>query len=212
MDERFEYDGPAGRALSRIGDLVTLSLLWTVCSVPFVTLGASTTALYTVTLRMTRGEEGKTVEGFFRAFRSNFKQATAVHLALTVLLILTGMYWRMIEVLPETMRPVFHGISLLFTLLVLMEAVFVCPVMARFDNTMWNIMKNAWLMAAAHLPVFLLVSAVTGLPVWVFLLNTGLFVRIFPVWILIAPGFIAWVNSFLFHRCFKKYIQEAEDV
>lgn len=211
MGSIFALDGPVGRALSRFTDLLTVSILWIVCSLPVVTLGASTTALYTMTLRMVRGEEGRIADGFFRAFKDNFKNATVIHLILVLLSILLGFYWMTIGILPESMQTFFHGVSLLFLILLLMEVQFVYPVQARFENTVVNIMKNAWLMAAGNLHIFLLTLLVAGLPVWTFLLNTGLFIRSFPAWLLVGPGLIAWLNSYLFHHCFKKYIPDEEE-
>lgn len=211
MNGILSVDGPVGRALSRLVDLLTVSILWILCCLPIVTAGASTTALYTMTLRMVRNEEGKLSTGFFRAFRENFKNATLIYLLLTVLAAFVGLYWTAVEVMPGKAQPYFRGASLLFALVWLMEALFVYPVQARFRNTVWNIMKNAWLMAAGNLHIFFLAVLITGLPLWTLLLQTELFVRSFPVWVLLGPGVIAWLNSYLFHHCFKKYMFSEEE-
>lgn len=211
MNGILSVDGPVGRALSRLVDLLTVSILWILCCLPIVTAGASTTALYTMTLRMVRNEEGKLSTGFFRAFRENFKNATLIYLLLTVLAAFVGLYWAAVEVMPGKAQPYFRGASLLFALVWLMEALFVYPVQARFRNTVWNIMKNAWLMAAGNLHIFFLAVLITGLPLWTLLLQTELFVRSFPVWVLLGPGVIAWLNSYLFHHCFKKYMFSEEE-
>jgi uncharacterized membrane protein YesL len=59
-----------------------LNLLWLVCSLPIVTIGASTTALYYVTLKIAENEEGDITQQFFRSFKANFKQATVLWLIL----------------------------------------------------------------------------------------------------------------------------------
>ena len=46
----FNYDNPIWRFMGRLGDMIVLNLLWLVCSIPVVTIGASTTALYYCTL------------------------------------------------------------------------------------------------------------------------------------------------------------------
>lgn len=200
-----------GRVLARITDLITVTVLWILCSIPVVTMGASTTALYTMTLRMVRGEEGKISAGFFRAFRENLKKGTIIFLLMAVLLVLLWFYWIIIGALPEQMQVFFRGVSLLLFIFWLMEETFVYAVLARFENTVWNIMRNAWLMAAGHLHFFVLTVLITGLPLWTFFLNTALFVRLLPLWILLSPGLCAWLNSFLFHQCFKKYIPSEDE-
>ena len=69
-------------------------------------------------------------------------------------------------------------------------------------------MKNAWLMAAANFPYFLLIVLISGLPIWNLLLLPAVFLRILILWILLGPGLLAWVNSRLFQRCFQKYTPE----
>ena len=56
-----------------MADLLILNLLWLVCSLPIVTIGPATCALYTVTLKIVRDEPVETLREFFRAFKSNFK-------------------------------------------------------------------------------------------------------------------------------------------
>lgn len=211
MSGLFSADGFIGKVLGGFTDLLTLSILWMICSIPIVTAGASTAALYTMTLRIVRGEEGRIGAGFFHAFRENFKSATVIHLLVMLLGFLLFVYGFSVGILPANIRPFFRGASILFWMLWLMEVLFVYAVQARFENTVWNIMRNAWLMAAGSFPYFLLIFFISGIPVWTFWLNTGLFVRLLPVWIFLGPGVTAWLNSLLFHRCFRRFIPENEE-
>lgn len=81
--------------LNRISDIVVLSLLWTVCSLPLFTLGAASAALYYATVRAVRQESaGGAIPFFFASFRLNFRQATAYTLvALLILAVLAGTIW-----------------------------------------------------------------------------------------------------------------------
>ena len=78
------------RILSRIFDLIVLNILWVVFCLPIVTIGASTTALYSVTLKMVVNEEGYLIRDFWRAFKRDFKQSTSIWLLLLVLGIFFG--------------------------------------------------------------------------------------------------------------------------
>lgn len=204
----FSLDGPLARVLGRVADCLILSVLWLLCSLPLVTMGAATAALYTMTLRMVRNEEGKIVSGFWKAFRLNLCQGICIHLILTVLAVMIYIHSRSVQVMEGQIRMVFWAGTCLFGLVWLMETAFVYPVLARFSNSVVNIMKNALLMAAGNVPVFFGVIIITGLPVWTLLLNTKLFIVSLPAWIFLGPGVIAWLNSYLFHRCFRKYIPE----
>lgn len=208
MNKYFSEDSMLGGFMAKIADFLLLSLLYLFCSLPLVTAGASAAALYTVTLRMARHEERRTVAGFFDAFRENLRQATLIHLILTALLFLLGFYGVAVSMLPGNLMLPFGILTGIFLAAWLMEAMFVYPVQARFCGGIRNTMKNAWLMAAANFPVFLLTVLISGLPVWNFLLSPSLFFHFMIVWILLGPGFLAWVNSLLFHRCFKKCVPE----
>ena len=44
----FSTDNPVWRAMDRMGDLMILNFLFIFFSIPIITIGASTTALYTI--------------------------------------------------------------------------------------------------------------------------------------------------------------------
>ena len=83
----FNYDSPFWSFMSRLADLIILNLLWIVFCIPVVTIGASTTAMYRVTLNMVRGEGSGVVRMFWDAFRLNLKQAVLIFLILLLSLI-----------------------------------------------------------------------------------------------------------------------------
>ena len=70
----FDLDNPLMRGLSRATDIVALNVLFLLCCVPVVTIGASAAALYSMTLKMVRNEEPSIWKGFFKAFREDLKQ------------------------------------------------------------------------------------------------------------------------------------------
>lgn len=67
-------------ALTAIIDVIWLGLLWLVCSLPVITLGAASTAVYYSMVKSVRHERGHTTKEFFRAFGLNFRQATLLWL------------------------------------------------------------------------------------------------------------------------------------
>ena len=58
----FNYDNPVWRFIGKLGDLILLNILWIVCSIPIVTAGAATTAVYYVTLKLVRDENDGTIK------------------------------------------------------------------------------------------------------------------------------------------------------
>lgn len=71
-------DGPVYHFLSRVVELILLNIVFILFSLPIVTIGASVTAMFSITLKMVRGEEGGLINGFWQAFKNNFKQSTLI--------------------------------------------------------------------------------------------------------------------------------------
>ena len=58
MGGLFNYDGPLVSFLNRLADLVILNIVFLICCIPVFTIGASLTALSSMTMKMARKEEG----------------------------------------------------------------------------------------------------------------------------------------------------------
>lgn len=82
MKKSTSIDNPFFRLMGRVGDLVALNLLWLLCSLPIVTVGASTLALFAVVGKIAAGEEYWVRQDFFKAFRRDFGQGTVLALML----------------------------------------------------------------------------------------------------------------------------------
>ena len=66
------------RIFGFLGQLIALNLLWIVCSLPIITAGASTTALYYCTLKLHKDGDIRVFHDFFKSFKQNFKQSTLI--------------------------------------------------------------------------------------------------------------------------------------
>ena len=78
--KKTNIDSPFFRTMSKIGDLVFVNVLWLVCSIPVITAGASTLGLFTVVNKMAAKEDYSVRADFFRAFKRDFRQSTALWL------------------------------------------------------------------------------------------------------------------------------------
>ena len=72
--------GLFSRIFGFLGQLVALNLLWIICSIPVITAGASTTALFYCTLKIHKDGDCRAFKDFFKSFKQNFKQSTLVWL------------------------------------------------------------------------------------------------------------------------------------
>lgn len=108
MGSFFNMDSPVMRFLSRLCDLMILNILCLICCIPIVTIGASITALYSVTLKMVKGEDSYIAKGFFKGFRQNFKISTIIWLILLVIGALLAFDFRATNMLPAAFQNVFR--------------------------------------------------------------------------------------------------------
>ncbi len=81
----FHMDNPVFRFISRTGDMLLMSLLWFATSLPVITMGASTTALFYTCIKIIRGRDSSVVKDYFGAFKSNFRQSTIIFLIMAAI-------------------------------------------------------------------------------------------------------------------------------
>ena len=72
MGKIFNLDSPFVQFMSRVADLMWLNILFLLCCIPIFTVGASTTAMYYVTLKMVRNEDSYITKSFIKSFKQNF--------------------------------------------------------------------------------------------------------------------------------------------
>ena len=85
MAEFFNLDNPIWRFMGKVFDMMVLTVLWVVTSLPVFTIGASTTALYYAGMKLAKDQEGYVVKDFFHSFRENFRK----NIGWTILMITT---------------------------------------------------------------------------------------------------------------------------
>lgn len=69
----FDYDGFISRLLNLMYCLIIANLLWVILSIPIFTVGASTTALFSVIGKIAREEGVHIFRDFMKSFRMKFR-------------------------------------------------------------------------------------------------------------------------------------------
>lgn len=209
----FNYDNPVWRFIGKFGDLIVLNILWIVTCIPIFTIGASTTALYYVTLRLVRNEDGYTIRSFFRSFKENFKQATIIWLILLVVGLLLGfdLYFFAKMVTEESkLRTAMLGIFGSMTLIYVCILTYVFPLQSRFYNPVKRTLFNAFFMAIRHI---LQTLGILGMDVAIL---AAMYLSLFyapqfsVVFLLFGFPLVAFANSYVFHAIFKRYMPKNE--
>ena len=200
--------------LSRVADLVILNILWLVCCVPVVTIGASTTAMYHVIRHWQKDSVSSVVRDFFQSFKEDFKQATPVYLILLIPTAAVVMNAMMIFN-PENSAAVPSYLLVIWfisALILLFISSFVYPVMAFFADSIFKTLRNAMVLALANLPRTILISILNLLPVILLFVNLSFFLHSSIFWLMIGGALVAYLNMSILKPVFKKLVpSEFED-
>lgn len=197
----FSMDGPLYKFGNLVFDLFVLNLLWVIFSLPFFTIGASTTALFYAVGKRIRGDEGYLFRDFWTSFKMNFKQGTIVWL------IVVAIYWvlftniRNIHLLGK-MATIMYPLQLVMLIELSIITVYIFPLLSRFHIKVKDLFKTAFFMANRHfITTILCFAAFAGM---IFLT-----VKVHPIFILFFVSGYAWWVSYMLERVFKKYIPES---
>lgn len=199
----FNLESPLMQFLSKLADLFILNVLFLICCIPVITIGAASTALYTVTLKSVKNEESYVFRSFFRAFKNNFKIGTLTWLLALAAGIILWMDYQILPGMAAPLQQVLQVAVLVLSILYLITALYLFPYIARFENTVLASLKNAFLMAVAHLPYTVLLAAI-AIAAMIATLYIDLRIVI-PVWLIIGFSGIAYVNSFFLRKIFAKF-------
>lgn len=211
MRNLFNMDNPLFQALGKLADLMILNLVFMICCIPIVTIGASLTALNYVTLKMAEGEDGYIVKGFFKSFKENFKQATIIWLLLLVLGIVLGLDLYILSRGTGTVVTVMRVLILVIGFLFLMVYTYVFPILARFVNTTKATFKNALIMSIADFPRTIIMILIPAAAVIVTFINGYTLSYGILVWILGGFALVAYANCFFMKKVVAKYMPKDEE-
>jgi len=205
MSNLFSLDSPVMNFLNNLADMILLNIIYLICCIPVVTIGAATTALYTVTLKMTRKEYPAVVKSYFTAFRKNIKTSTLCWIPMVIAGILLFLDYRLLGLLPGTLQFVIRIALIILSLFYVMILLYLFPYIARFDNNVRNTFKNTIIISIVNLPMSLLMLALNIVIIIVSLLTIQTMIIAITAGILIGFSVLAYIQSILFTKIFKKY-------
>lgn len=148
----FDIENPVMQYIIKIFDCMCLSVLWLLFSLPVITAGASTTALYATVFHYIRQDEGTLWRTFWGAFRENLKRSTVVWLAVLAvgaLLMLDALVFRTMALNGEFLGKL-YWLVLVLCCAALTWAVYVFAYAARFRGTARDVMRTALMLMLVH--------------------------------------------------------------
>ena len=208
----FSTENPVWQAMDKMGDLMILNILFIFFSIPIFTIGASMTALYTMTFKMLDETEGNLIKNFFKAFKSNFKQATAIWMVVLVAGLFLAYDASLSYASTSIVAKILMGVIILVAIVYAMWVSWIFPVQSKFDNPVKVNMKNAALMMVIHMfPTTLLITVLNVVPLLLLWYHTALFFWLLPLVVFLMFSFIAYNNSKQLRKAFADYIPEPDE-
>lgn len=198
------------RIFSFLGQLVAWNLLWILCSVPIITAGASTTALFYCTLKLHKDGDCRTFRDFFKSFRQNFIQATIVWLLLILVGALLYSEKNIIKMMPGIMPVVFSYLMLAICIPLIMIALYIFPTIAAFDNKISKLITNALYFSIKKIIYTILIAVITIAPMFFTLVDAQLFPVYLFIWLLCGFSLTAYADSWFIWKIIKPYFAESE--
>lgn len=201
MGKWFDIESPLIQFLNKVADLMWLNILTLLCCIPIITVGASLTSAHYVALKLHRNEEGYITKDFFRSFKMNFKQSTAIWLIIMlVLIVFSADFYIMNNVeevkIPTALQVVIMAIAILFLFMVL----WVFAVQAKFVNTVTKTIKNAFALSVIQIPRTILMVILYVLPYVLCIFS----LRLFPIILVLGISVPVYVSAMLYNKMFKR--------
>lgn len=197
------YDSQFMSFARKLMDYILLGLLWVAASIPVLTIGASTVAMFYTAEKSIREDGGKIFSTFWNCFRKDFMQATGLWLiafALTAFLA-TSCYFSFFIEMPGIMK------------LALAATAAVCAgwmqlwfgYLSKFEDSTWLLLKNTFVITLMNIPrvallVIIAAAAVAG--------EAALFLTVNLAYMFFIPGIYAMLAGNVLRKIFQKYIPE----
>ncbi len=202
----------------KAGQFLLLGLFWLLFSLPLVTIGPATCAVFYIGIKILYDEKDlKLWPLFLKGFKENFKQGLIMSLISVLTYGAAGFfdYW----VVAKSSR----GIILIFlaagaSFVVLIFNLFLYPIIARYENSLGNDIKNAIALAFTYNKdtIRLVGLAVLEIAVIVFLAYLNLFAGLAALlfWPSVIFYTVTWFMAGIFYRVENpiKYDDEGNEI
>lgn len=202
----FSVDGPVYKFMNTFMNIFILNVLWLITSLPLVTIGISTVAMFDVMLRMADDEEGYVAKQYFKAWKTNWKQGLVLGLLAMFCFYAVYLDFQFFNAL-ETHPLMLAFAGFIGAFLFLCTFIYAFPQAARYENKLYIILRNSFRIAIRHFGWTLLMFFIVAVEICAFLWNTTTQF----LGVLIGPGVIIYTISSIVMIVFHKMEKARRD-
>lgn len=200
MNESF-LDSKFMRVLNLLADLVILSILWSLCSIPVVTIGWSTAALYHTVQKVLCEERGALAKTYLSAMRQSAKYGLLFGAFLITLTVGVSLCADRFGNSGSGTSSVLFIMAVIFLLFLIITQIYLYPLIGHFELN-----GSQLIFLSLHLIVRHPVKSLLLLAVW---LGVFSIVECYPPLLMIAPAGFVFAASRVYTPLFFKYIHTA---
>ncbi|NLZ83735.1 MAG: DUF624 domain-containing protein [Clostridiales bacterium] len=204
MSGFFNLENGFFTTLSKLADIIMISIVWCLLCIPIITIGPATTALYYATVKAIRRERGYLFREFFKSFKQNFKRGAIAGVIMTLITLFLSfdLLWAWMNMSAIKNSSILLGIFIALSVMFVCFSIYVYPILSRFDMTLKQLFKASIFMSVRHLPSTVVMFVVIAL--------SAIGVFYIPILIFAVPAAATLIISLLMERIFKKYMPESQ--
>lgn len=179
-------------------NVVFLYFIWILFSLPIITIGASTTAAYSVAFKLIDKKDPPLFSTFLKAFKSNFLEGTLTLICITAAAFICYK-------LSHHLNPEYEEIyviigAVIIILLAYLYSLYIFPITSHFINKFYRNFESSLLLCTHHPVLALSITALTGIYVLIYHFIPS---SLIPLAIIGYPVYF-WVKSLSCSYMFKK--------
>ena len=203
MDSRFfREDNPYNVFMSTVGDLAMLSVAWTVCSLPIVTIGASTAAACEVARTMQEGRDNGIFRGFWKAFRRRFGTTMALSAIIACVWALAAFDLWFLSRQSGNGASVVYGVTVAVFAVVSVALALALPLTGRSKLGVVEQLKQSVRLAVLKPLVAIAVFVLDILPIALLATVPGAIAWVPLLWAILGAGASAWLQMRMIRKAF----------
>lgn len=201
MSNFFSMDGKFYKFGTMVIEVTYIGVLWLLFSLPIITMGATTTALYYVCTKKHSGQDIYIFRNFWKSFKKNFVKATIIFLLLSGIGFLL---WSSLHILGQIQMgwlelPIKIAVwFMLFQVAVVFTNVF--AILSRFEVNVSTALKDGLFIGYRNF--------LTTISNWIMLIAIFIASMVFPTAFFLMGGIYVYSSSLSFIRLFRKHSKE----
>lgn len=188
--------------LNKLGNMILISMLWFVCSLPLITLIPATIALYYTVVKVVRRECGYPFQDYFHALKDNLRQGLILSVGYVAAGILLYTFYDVARAVGwgTLYGRLYLSVIILFTVVIVLFSFYLLPVLSRFQMKLTAAIRLSLYFTSGNL--------LTVIPL--ILTGVGALVLLYmiPPLMLVIPAAYACLMSISVEKALIRYTKE----